>query len=345
MKQIFFPAEWHRQSAVQLTWPHDQTDWADMMDEVLPCFVSIAKKILEHERLIVICQNPEDVRKQLGNVPEEKLSLYKLPLDDTWARDHGAISVFVDGKPCIYDFTFNGWGKKFGAENDNRLSESLFNLHVFNPEVRYIRKQPFVLEGGSIESDGEGSLLTTANCFSAPNRNQPMAESEIDAYLKETFGVSQVLWLRNGYLAGDDTDGHIDMLARFCDAKTIVYVTALNGEDEHTPALREMEKELKAFRTLSGEPYRLIKLPMADPVYFEEERLPASYANFLILNGAILMPYYNSPKDEIARKQLQLAFPDRKITGINSLPLIRQHGSLHCLTMQYPEGFISTGHK
>lgn len=340
MEIIQFPAEWQKQSAVQLTWPHEGTDWADMLEEVLPCFVSIAREILKRESLIIVCKNTLEVLERLGDVDVENLFLYELPSDDSWARDHGPISVMFDGKPCIYDFTFNGWGNKFSADNDNRLTRLLFNLNAFNPKVSYVSHMPFVLEGGSIESDGNGTLLTTAKCLMAPHRNQPLDEAGIELYLKKILGIRQILWLRNGYLAGDDTGGHIDMLARFCDAGTIAYVSAKDDADEHTPALRRMEEELKNFRNLSGEPYHLIPLPMAEPVYHEGERLPASYANFLIINGAVLIPFYNSSYDEIARNQLKKAFPEREIIGIDCLPLIRQHGSLHCLTMQYPEGFI-----
>lgn len=341
MKKIFFPPEWFSQSAVQLTWPHGGTDWAETLDEVTPCFVSIAREILKRQPLIVICQDAAAVRDILGTGYENHLFLYELPSNDTWARDHAALSVYIDGKPCIYDFTFNAWGMKFPANLDNQLTFSLFGEMAFSQEVEYINQMPFVLEGGSLESDGEGTLLTTSECLLSVNRNDSMSEQQIEDYLKEKFGLKRILWLRHGYLAGDDTDSHIDTLVRFCDAQTMAYVAPGEEDDEHTEELRLMEEELRAFRTPEGEPYRLIELPMADPVYDREERLPATYANFLIINRAVLLPFYNSPKDEIARQKLQLAFPDREIVGINCLPLLRQHGSLHCLTMQYPEGFVS----
>jgi len=341
MKKILFPPEWYPQSAVQLTWPHEGTDWAYMLEEVTPCFVRIAREILQRENLILVCANASAVRAQLGAVDETKLFIYELPTNDTWARDHGAISVFVDGIPCLYDFTFNAWGMKFASNLDNQLTFSLYGEKAFSPEVEYVNRMPFVLEGGSLESDGEGTLLTTAECLLSVNRNDYWGEPEIESYLKEQFGLKRVLWLRHGYLAGDDTDSHVDTLARFCDAKTIAYVAPGEEEDEHTEELRQMEEELQSFQTLSGEPYRLIALPMADPVYHNEERVPATYANFLILNKAVLLPFYGSPKDELAREKLQQAFPDREIVGIYCLPLLYQHGSLHCLTMQFPEGFVA----
>jgi len=340
MKKIFFPSEWYPQSAVQLTWPHEDTDWADTLEDVIPCFVSIAREILKRQSLIVVCQDASVVRELLGSEHEDRLFFYELPSNDTWARDHGGISVFVDGVPILYDFTFNAWGLKFPSNLDNQLTFSLYGEKAFNPDVEYINRMPFVLEGGSLESDGEGTVLTTTECLLSVNRNDYMSEEEIETYLIENFGLERVLWLRHGYLAGDDTDSHVDTLARFCDSQTIAYVAPGEEEDEHTEELRMMEDELRAFRTLDGAPYRLIDLPMADPVYDKEERIPATYANFLIINGAVLLPVYGSPKDKLAIEKLQQAFPDREIVGIDCLPLLLQHGSLHCLTMQFPEGFV-----
>jgi agmatine deiminase len=337
---IQFPAEWYPQSAVQLTWPHAGTDWAETLNEVMPCFKQIALEILKRQDLIVVCAEKEAVLEQLGTTHQGRLHLYELPSNDTWARDHGGLSVLANDRPTILDFTFNGWGEKFDASLDNRITSSLFEAHAFSETVQYKNEQPFVLEGGSVESDGKGVLLTTTQCLMAPHRNQPMDEAVIENHLKQTLGVSRILWLREGYLAGDDTDGHIDMLARFCDEETIAYVAAPTWEDEHTEALTAMERELKTFKTQSGKPYRLIPLPMATPVYHEGERLPASYANFLIMNGAVLLPIYGLETDQAAIDQLQSLFPNREIVPINCLPLIKQHGSLHCLTMQFPRGFV-----
>jgi len=341
MPKLFFPPEWYPQSAVQLTWPHEGTDWSDMLDEVLPCFVNIAREILKREKLIIVCSDEAEVRASLGAVNEANLFLYEFPSNDTWARDHGAISVFVDGKPCVLDFTFNAWGMKFPANFDNQLAFSLYGAQVFKPEVAYENCMPFVLEGGSLESDGEGTLLTTTECLLSVNRNDSLTKDEIESYLKECFGLKRVLWLESGFLEGDDTDSHIDTLARFCDAETIAYVQpGEDSEDLHFEELSQMEAELKAFRTLDDKPYKLIGLPMAEPVFFEGDRLPATYANFLIINSAVLLPIYGSPKDALALKQLQLAFPDRDVIGIFCLPLLKQHGSLHCVTMQFPETFV-----
>lgn len=331
------PAEWAEQQFVQLTWPHAGTDWATMLDEVNDCFVNIAREILKRENLLIVCVNADEVKSLLVNVDFSKITFAEMQTNDTWARDHGGITVLEDGKPVICDFTFNGWGKKFKAELDNQITGKLFEKGIFR-ESKYKNCLDFVLEGGSIESDGEGILLTTSACLLSVNRNDK-AKQEIEEKLKKFFGLKHILWLNHGYLAGDDTDSHVDTLARLCPNNTITYVKCEDETDEHFEELMKMENELKSFSPLGvGSSFNLIPLPMADAVYEADERLPATYANFLIINGAVLMPTYNSPKDEIAKTQLQKAFPDREIVGINCLALIKQHGSLHCVTMQYPCG-------
>ena len=341
VEHTLLPAEWFPQSAVQLTWPHAGTDWAPILKEVIPCFVSIAQEIMKREKLVVVCPDASDVKEQLGAFDEERVRFVELPTNDTWARDHGGISVFAPLGPMVYDFVFNGWGMKFAANKDNLITRNLYQSGVFAEEIQLVNMAPFVLEGGSIESDGRGTLMATAECLLSVNRNEYLQREEIEHYLKDVFGVKRILWIENGYLAGDDTDSHVDTLARFCSEDTIAYVKCEDESDEHYDELRAMEEEIKAFRQENGEPYRLVPLPMADEVVWEGERLPATYANFLIINDAVLLPFYNSPKDEEARKALQAVFPDREVIGVNCLPLIKQHGSLHCVTMQYPEGYIS----
>lgn len=340
MKLVVFPAEWHPQSGVMITWPHADTDWFDILEEVTACYVAFSKEILKREKLLIVCPEEDEVVKHFTAEEQKNLLISELKSNDTWSRDHGAISVFVNGKPTLFDFGFNGWGLKFAANYDNQITQRLFQQEEFNPEVLYESKINFIFEGGSIESDGEGTLLTTSQCLLAPNRNQPMTQDEIEEYLKKSLGADRVLWLNHGYLAGDDTDSHIDTLARFCDRLTITYVKCDDETDEHFDELKRMEEELTSFKTSEGKPYRLIPLPMADAVYYDGYRLPATYANFLIINGAVLMPTYSSAKDETAKAQLQQAFPDREIIGIDCCPLIKQHGSLHCVTMQFPEGFL-----
>ncbi|MDR3651472.1 MAG: agmatine deiminase family protein [Paludibacter sp.] len=329
------PAEWAEQQFVQLTWPHAGTDWAYMLDEVNECFVNIAREIIKREDLLIVCTDSDEVEQLLGDADLSRITFAEMPTNDTWARDHGGITVIEDGNPVIYDFTFNGWGMKYAANYDNLITRKLYTAGIFGDSA-HRNCFNFILEGGSIESDGEGTILTTAECLLSANRNN-LSEDDIEVKLKEYFGLKQVLWLNHGYLVGDDTDSHVDTLARLCDKSTIAYVKCDDENDEHFDELKKMKKELRQFRTSNGGYFRLIPLPMADAVYEAGERLPATYANFLIINGAVLMPTYNSPKDEIAMQQLQKAFPDREIVGINCLALIKQHGSLHCVTMQYPK--------
>jgi agmatine/peptidylarginine deiminase len=339
-EKIIFPAEWHPQSAVQLTWPHEQTDWAPILDEVTECFVAIAREIVKREKLLIVCTNEAEVRLRLGDFRYDAVIFRETQTNDTWARDHGGISVFTDGRPTVYDFVFNGWGMKYAANYDNLITRTLFRTGVFGKDADVVNMQPFVLEGGSLETDGKGVLLTTVECLSSVNRNEYLPKEQLERHLKDFFGLSRILWLENGYLAGDDTDGHIDTLARFCDERTIAYVQCTDESDEHYAELQAMEEELKAFRTTDGLPYRLIPLPMADKIIRNGERLPATYANFLIINGAVLVPFYKCDKDAIAGEALREAFPGREIVGIDCRALIKQRGSLHCAAMQYPEGVI-----
>lgn len=340
MAIVTFPAEWYPQSGIQITWPHSETDWVDILDEVTSCYISFSKEILKREKLLIVCANEDDVLNHFTSDEKKNIITIQVSSNDTWARDHGPISVFKNGISAIIDFGFNGWGLKFAANLDNQITKKLYSQEVYNSNVKYINRIDFILEGGAIESDGEGTLLTTSQCLLAPNRNQPMIQNEIEEYLINTLGVERILWLNHGYLAGDDTDSHIDTLARFCSRDTIAYVSCDDKDDEHYDELKKMEDELKSFTTINNEPYNLIPLPMADMVINDGYRLPATYANFLIINGAVLMPTYSSPKDEIAKQQLQKAFPNHEIIGIDCQSLIKQHGSLHCVTMQLPEGFI-----
>ncbi len=338
---ILFPAEWYPQSGIQLTWPHEETDWAYMLDEVTDCYIKLAREIARRERLLIVTPHPEQVKQLLqGVVDLEAVTFAQCPTNDTWARDHGGITLLCDGKPAIYDFKFNGWGLKFAANYDNLITSTLCRQGRFN--ARYENRLNFVVEGGALESDGAGTLLTTSECLLSPNRNGEWSQARIEEYLKETFGLQRVLWLDYGYLAGDDTDSHIDTLARFAPGNTIVYVQCSDSTDEHYEALHRMEEQLRTFTTLEGTPYRLLPLPMADAVYDEHgERLPATYANFLIMNDAVLYPTYRQPvNDQTAAQVLQQAFPNREIVGIDCTPLIRQHGSLHCVTMQYPTNVL-----
>ncbi len=336
--KTIFPAEWHEQSGIQLTWPHAETDWAPYLSEAEKCFVNIAREVSLREKLLIVSPDIKTVFPKLNQCKMDNIVFAEMPTNDTWARDHGGISLVKGDKAIILDFKFNGWGLKFASNHDNMITQQLFNSKIFSRQTAYKNLLNFVLEGGAIESDGEGTLLTTTECLLSPNRNGQFSKVEIEKFLKDTFYVDRVLWVNHGFLVGDDTDSHIDTLARFCDSNTIAYVKCDDMNDVHYEALMQMEKEIMSFTNKDGKPYRLLPLPMADEVWFEDERLPASYANFLIINGAVLMPEYGTRKDALAMNVLQKAFPDREIIGINCNALIKQHGSLHCVTMQFPKG-------
>ncbi len=337
---FFLPAEWQTQSYIQLTWPHEQTDWSYMLDEVEACYLNLAREIASRQPLLLVAPHYPKALEDFEY--KQSIHFVECPTNDTWARDHGFITLLQnDASPLLLDFCFNGWGMKFAACRDNLINEHVFKSGMLNGH--YINCRNFVLEGGSIESDGKGTLLTTSECLLAPNRNDTLCRNEIESYLKERFNLRQVLWLDYGFLKGDDTDSHIDTLARLCPNDTIVYVKCTDKDDEHFGALSSMEEQLKTFRTLNGDPYRLLPLPMANPIYDEDGlRLPATYANFLIMNKAVLYPTYQQPdNDQKAASVLAEAFPGREIVGIDCRALIKQHGSLHCVTMQYPECVIN----
>jgi len=356
------PAEWEPQSAIMLTWPHAGTDWKPYLPEITQTYLELADIITRYEHLLVATPDMANTQHllQLSLAPEQlaKVHLYEVDSNDTWARDHGPITMVLRQKQNTWmvpihllDFKFNGWGEKFRWEKDNAINLQLYYKAAFNADLE--NHKGFVLEGGSIESDGKGTLFTTSQCLLAPHRNQPFTRENIDHQLRNFFQLKQVVWLDHGNLIGDDTDGHIDTIVRIAPHDTLLYVGCDDPEDEQYEDFQALEKQLEGLLTYEGYPYRLLKLPMPDAIYDEGnrlttdknskgDRLPATYANFLILNKAVIYPTYNQPeKDEEAKRQIQQAFPDREIIGVDSRTIIRQHGSIHCLTMQLPEGAVN----
>lgn len=337
--RLFMPAEWHRQQMIQLTWPHENTDWSYMLEEVEACFIELAKAISAREQLLIVAPDIKKVYDMLENAGANtaNITMFECETNDTWARDHAFITLLGDYVPHYIDFCFNGWGRKFEASLDNAINSKLYDAGIVKGE--YEDCTGFVLEGGSIESDGKGTLLTTSQCLLAPHRNQPMVREDIERCLKNMLHVERVLWLDHGNLIGDDTDGHVDTVARLAPNNTIVYMQCNDKNDEQYADLNAMEEQIKELRTADGNPYRMLALPSPSPIYDEDgERLPATYANFLIMNGAVLYPTYAQPEnDRLAAEILSKAFPTYDIVGIDCRALIKQHGSLHCVTMQYPK--------
>lgn len=324
------PAEWEKQKAVLLSFPHINSDWSDNLNSALSVFVKIAQAIAYKESVYIVCDDKETIKDLFCST--NNMSFIELPTNDTWTRDYGVITVEDDGETKFLDFTFDGWGGKFDAHLDNDVNKALQQKGYFGTTPFETIK--FVMEGGSLESDGAGTILTTSECLCNPNRNGGLTKETIEAKLTEYLGAKRFLWLDHGYLAGDDTDSHIDTLARFVNSNTIVYVKCDDKDDEHYEALRAMEEQLKEFTTVDGKPYNLVALPMTKAIYKDGIRLPATYANFLITNHALIYPTYDDEADKIVGDIFKELFPNLEIIPINCLRLIEQGGSLHCSTMQ-----------
>ena len=319
-------AEFEKQSFTQIIFPHPKTDWAEYLQEAQETFVNIINAVRKYQKCLVIAYDLNAVKSHFHDF--YNLEFVQYETDDTWARDCSAITIEENGKNKLLNFTFNGWGGKFEATKDNLMSQNLIS-HYGLP----MQNIDFVLEGGGIESNGMGTLLTTAACMLNKNRNPELNAAQITQSLQEFFGAKEILYLHHGYLSGDDTDSHIDTLARFIAKDSIMYVQCSDEIDEHFTALNAMEQELK--QLAHKHDFSLIALPMSSAVYFEGERLPATYANFLFVNGAVLVPVYNVPTDTEALRIFKQTFPQRDVVPIDCSILIRQHGSLHCVTMNF----------
>lgn len=359
-KQWRLPAEWEPQSMIQLTWPHKDTDWAPYLAEITHTYVELVKAIIPHEKVLIVAQEPEEVKSALSNagVQLSAVMIFACPTNDTWARDHGLITLVKRQETKdksqtsnlhFLNFQFNGWGGKFPAEKDNAINQRLteaFELFNLQPSTSNFKPQTsnlnFILEGGSIESDGKGTIFTTSQCLLAPHRNQPLTKAEIEERLKEYLCAERVIWLDHGTLIGDDTDGHIDTIVRIAPADTLLYIGCDQPEAPQYEDFKALESQLMTLRTLEGNPYRLLCLPMPHAIVDEDgDHLPATYANFLIINEAVLVPTYAQPdKDRQACEIIQTAFPDRHIIPIDARTIIRQHGSIHCCAMQFPDSII-----
>jgi agmatine/peptidylarginine deiminase len=333
--------EWAGQSAVFLAWPHAEGDFTPWLPAVEKTYVHIAAEVARQERLIVACRG-EDHRRGIEDllvghgVDLASVRFVCMPYNDVWVRDTAPLSVEAESAGTrLLDFRFNGWGGKYQHADDAAIARRLHESGALGTTP--LDPVNFVLEGGSIETDGAGTIMTTTRCLLNPNRNPSLSKARIEAELASRLGADQVLWLEHGHAEGDDTDAHVDTLARFCSPKIIAYTACEEPDDPLYAEFTAMAAQLATFRNRVGQTYHLVPLPIPAPIRSEEgDRLPATYANFLIINDAVLVPVYNDPADRIALERLAACFPDREIVAIDCVPLIRQYGSLHCMTMQFP---------
>jgi agmatine/peptidylarginine deiminase len=338
---IAFPAEWENQSTVLIAWPHEDTDWADRLGEVEDTYIALVAALVRYTRVVVCVADADlqtyaEARLRSARVDLSRVRFVEVEYDDTWLRDSGPITLRTPEGFRLLDFRFTGWGGKFEASRDDMLVERLFEHGLFERAER--EPIDFALEGGAIETDGDGTLLTTWQCLH--ERHPALDRDTLSERLAGWLQQDRVLWLDHGYLEGDDTDAHIDTLARFAPGDAIVFQACDDPSDTHYAELRAMADDIAALRTKDGKPYRQFPLPWARPILDEGRRLAASYANYLIVDGAVLIPAYGDVADDAAAAVLREAYPGREIVQVPCRALIWQNGSLHCITMQLPEGLV-----
>ncbi|RDU58658.1 agmatine deiminase family protein [Helicobacter sp. MIT 99-5507] len=326
-KELRFIGEWEKQSYTILAMPHIDSDWSEYLIEAQDKMIRFAKEIARFQKVIMLYKYEKDIKKLKNN---KQILLINIATNDTWCRDFCMISCKKNNKIVFLDFVFNAWGMKYPAYLDNQVSRKLFATNIFKNTK--LKSKHFILEGGSIDSNGNGIILTTSTCLLEKNRNN-ISKEKITKKLKKYFNVKKILWLDNGYLSGDDTDCHIDNLARFVDKNTICYLKCYDENDEHFHALNKMENELKKLKNLDNKSFSLIPIPMPKAVFYKNKRLPASYINFLFINNALLVPIFDDENDKIAINIFKKICKDREIIPIDSRIFLRQGGSLHCLSM------------
>lgn len=342
-KKLRFIAEWESCQGVLLALPESHTDWDYIIDEAREQYEDLILALTENGiHCVVLTSDKASAQVLLQSCDATRITLIETEYNDTWTRDYGPIAVEKDDRMRALDFGFNGWGLKFAADKDNLVNLNLQKMGVIKPEV-YRNERDFILEGGSVDTDGHGTILTTARCLCSPNRNGGKDKKELNGILERRLGADHVLWLDYGALAGDDTDSHIDTLCRMAPGNTILFTGCRDMDDPHFEELLKMRAQLTMFRTPEGEPYNLIELPLPSPIYDDNgERLPASYANYLVTPTHIFMPVYDQPEnDRLACFTVKIAFPDHIVIPVRCLTLIKQHGSLHCATMQLPENLLN----
>ncbi len=338
------PHEGEAQDGVLLAWPHEGTDWRDDLAAAEAEFRALAAALAAHGRVVILSRDEHHaahIRACLDGWVEDRgrLCLLPCPFDDTWPRDFGPLTVIDEDGPRLVDFRFDGWGGKYPAGRDDAVTRRLHAAGLFRAPLE---RHEWVLEGGAVDSDGAGTLLLNAPCVLDPRRNPGLTREAAEARLRQTLGARRILWLEVPPLSGDDTDGHIDTLARFADPGTLLHSACDDPAHPDHAALAELEAQLRRLRRADGDPYRLVPLPLPRPLTHQGRLLPANYANFLVLPEAVLVPQYGDrERDDLALERVALAFPGRTVAGVPSTALIRQNGSLHCLTMQLPRGTLA----
>lgn len=337
---FYFPAEWVKHSATWLSWPHKEASWPGKLDSIYPNYCRFIKEVTVGEmvHINVVDKAMQDFATQcllVAGVNLERIRFFMHPTNDAWCRDHGPAFLLHRNKEqgkVIVDWGYNAWGNKYPPYDlddviPTRIAEA-YGIPVYHPGI--------VMEGGSVEFNDKGTLLTSRSCLLNPNRNPELNQEEIETYLHNYYGATQVLWVDDG-IVGDDTDGHIDDTVRFVNSDTVLTVVEDNKNDENYELLQVNLKQLQQMRLSDGKQLNVVELPMPDPVVHEDQRLPASYANFYIANSAVIVPTYRCSKDDKALDIIQQYFPDRKVVGIDSTDIIWGLGSFHCLSQQEPE--------
>lgn len=338
-----FLPEWVASDGILLALPYESTDWNYILPEAIAQYQRIVEAMAEEGvHPVLLVRSKEEAEKLFSAKALESITFVEMSYNDTWTRDYGPLTILKHGDLRLLDFGFNGWGLKFAADQDNQVNRRLNELSFFTKKT-YRNETSFILEGGSVDTDGSGTILTTTRCLCSPNRNGFLTKNEADHQLRKRLGAQHVLFLDYGALMGDDTDSHIDTLARMAPDNIIFFTGCRDMEDPQFEELLKMRAQLTLFRNAEGEPYNLVELPLPDPIFDEnEERLPATYANYLVTDRVLFMPTYKQPeKDNLAMQTVRIAFPEHKVVGIDCTTLIKQHGSLHCATMQLPKGTIS----
>lgn len=344
-KDIRFLAEWEGCNTILVALPDSHTDWDYILEEARDQYKRMVGAFVSagcHTTVITV--NEVEAKQLLSDLDQSLIEYCRVEYNDTWTRDYGPLTLDSDCGMIAADFGFNGWGLKFASDKDNLVNLHLYESGFFG-EVHYANQRSYELEGGSVETDGRGTILTTTRCLTSPNRNGGLTKELVARQLEARLGCKHLLWLDYGALAGDDTDSHIDTLCRLAPHDTILFTGCRDVDDEHFEELLKMRAQLEMLRTPDGEKYNLIELPLPDAIYDEEgERLPASYANYLVTPEVIFMPTYNQPlNDRLACEMVKVAFGDQRVVPVECLTLIKQHGSLHCATMQLPFSIVKKG--